>query len=517
MSGNLFDQGKLAMARADLAAAAVLFQRCVDADPGNAEAWYHLGMAILPRDFDRARKAFDRLLELSPLHHGGLYWRAETDWYAGRPGEAARFLVKLNELAPGHPQNLSRLGLALLAAGDAAGARRALLSAVQCGRGVAEADINPQELRRAAYLRLLGDDQAAAALIRRVNGSGLNEDVISGRHYPIHPERQRCNLEKAVGGRDVVILGSGPSLAGLPDLLRMLPAEQLDRLCFFGFNNVPVADKMLRDTIGRGVDLACMTSAAVISLHQCWIEEYLSRPSGAGLFLTLTASLPDDRVVASMLAARPDRTFYFTASGDYPPIPADPLHFPPINTLMCVLPLAVLARSRHIFLFGCDGALMTHSSDDAFYFSQNSKEYGAQSLPDSMLYSNWLARDTFFFNALIPTVLESLCVLHRISAPPVFICNPQSAYAHFPRIEGGEFLRRVSLEFNPEVARLGIDVWQQQRQITALEKRLGEVESSWSCARILNKAKAKILALRIFAGRIHRYGLRKLRAWSGKA
>jgi len=52
----------------------------------------------------------------------------------------------------------------------------------------------------------------------------------------------------------------------------------------------------------------------------------------------------------------------------------------------------------------------------------------------------WLARDTFFFNAFIPTVLTCLSILHRVPLPPIYICNPQSAYRPFPRIDAEDFL-----------------------------------------------------------------------------
>lgn len=443
---NFFESGMAAFTRADLIAATEDFQACIDRDPNDSEAWFYLGMAALPRDFKRARDALDHAIELSPGHLGALYWRAETDWLAGQPGAAVSFLQQLNRLAPDSPQNLFRLGLVLIDAGRPKEGKDLLQQAVSAGSGLAGVSAYHPELRRAIYLDLLGRHEESTRLIQSVNGPGISPNLSSQR-YPLDLESQRCALESVVAGRDIVILGSGPSLAKLPDLLRSMDAQSRDRLCFFGFNNVPVAERMLLETIGRPIDLACMTSASVIDLHHIWITDFLDQTSTPNLFLTLTASLPPDGIIAKKLADNPGKSFFFAASGDYPPIPEDPLHFPPVNTLMCVLPLAVLAQPRRIFLFGCDGAVVATGTDTPVYFRQGSEDYGNQ-LPPAPTYPTWLARDTFFFNCLIPTVLQSLSVLHRAPMPPILTCNPDSTYRPFPRISDEDFLRLLKEPVN---------------------------------------------------------------------
>lgn len=500
-----------AFTRADLPAATEIFQACVDLDPKHVDAWYYLGMSALPRDFARAKIALDRALALAPDHHGVLYWRAEAEWVDGHPAAAAKFLQRLNDIAPGAPQNLARQALAHLSAGEKEAAFKALRKAVDDGNGLAGVNAYHPELRRAIYLDLLGRHEEAARLVRTVNDGGALSNLPAAR-YPHDLEAQRCTLENVVAGRDIIILGSGPSLEQLPPLLKALGPAACERLCFFGFNNVPVAERMLQETIGRGVDLACMTSAAVMELHLDWIREFLARTAAPNLFLTLTASVPPASTLEAMLKASPEKLYYFTANADYPPIPEDPLHFPPINTLMCVLPLAVLAQPRRIFLFGCDGVVLQTAQNDApVYFRQGSADYGKQAAPAASAYANWLARDTFFFNALIPTVLDAFSVLHRAPIPPILICNPDSAYRPFPRISTQDFMQMQADTTTTEhlyPARIS----QLQRQVDRLQAKIDAAATATLWGNITDTWRPRLGRLRHFAGRIKRFVMTRLMA-----
>jgi len=511
----LFDQGASALGRADLKGAEEAFRKCTELAPDSADAWCYLGMTLSWKEYDRARPALKQALALSPDHHGALYWLAEVEWISGNPEAAARHLQRLNDVAPDAPQNLARLGLAYMAAGDTGSSSRLFRQAVASSGGVASALAHHPELRRAIYLDLLGQQQDASNLIQSVNGGGIAAELPLAR-YPRDLEAQRCALENVVAGRDIVILGSGPSLEQLPALLTALGPRACEQLCFFGFNNVPVAERMLRDAIGRSVDLACMTSAAVMELHGAWIKEFLARTDAPNLFLTLVDAVPADRPLAQIFTPWQDKMFYFASSGDYPPIPEDPLHFPPINTLMCALPLAVLAQPRRIFLFGCDGAAPAALDGSApVYFRQGTAEYGEQPLPPSIAYARWLERDTFFFNALIPTVLQSLSVLHRAPAPPILTCNPDSAYRPFPRISGEDFLR---LQAEPVTERLfPARISQVQRQ---LDKLRVQIAGSAVKNNPVDKLKKQAGYLRRQAGRVKRFamsrGMAVLRRLAGK-
>jgi len=431
---EFFDVGMAALARADLPACKAAFQRCVQLAPHSAEAWCYLGIGLSFKEPGPAAAALDRALALDPDHHGALYWRAEVYWIQGDASSAAKLLRHVNRLAPGAPQNLARLGYAHLAAGEIEAARAALIDAVWAGDGPGSVTGRQVELRRAIYLDLLGRRNDAVRLVQEVNGAGLGEGY-SRERYPRDLEEQRQALEKVVAGRDIVVLGSGPSLATLEPQLASLGSEGCRNLCFFGFNNVPVAERMLIDTIGRGVDLACMTSVAVMELHAGWISEFLARKLTPSLFLTPADALKPGRPTAEMIAAQPQKLFCFAASGDHPPVPEDPLHFPPVNTLMCVLPLAILGLPRRIMMFGCDGAAPSAIENGGdVYFRQGSAEFGDQQVANDQ-YARWLARDTFFFNAMIPMVLYSLSVLHRAPLPPIYVCNPDSAYNSLSRIE----------------------------------------------------------------------------------
>lgn len=520
VTGNFrewFEVGNAALGRADLKAAETAFQHCTEIDANNADAWCYLGMSLTPKEQDRAILALERALSLSPNHHGALYWSAEAHWISGDPAKAAEYLARLNDVAPGAPQNLSRLGLALLDAGDLESGHRALRRAVNAGGGLADARAHAPELRRAIYLDLLGLHEKADELISEVNSSGPKLPLPADR-YPRDLEDLRCTLENAVAGRDIVIMGSGPSLGDLPPLLEKLGKKGCDQLCFLGFNNVPVAEKMLMDCIGRGVDLACMSSAAVMDLHSNWIKQFLDRDEPSNLFIIPSDARPTDQSLVEKLSVRKNRLCHFVASGDYPPIPGDPLHFPPINTLICALPMAALSQPRRIFLFGCDGAAPNAISGQApVYFREGSAEYGNQPLPTQLQYARWLARDTFFFNALIHTVMKSLSVLHRLQLPPVFICNPESAYRPFPRISTGEFLHMMSnppatSEYYP--ARIS----QLQRRLDSLQSRVDGINGgNTGKPQLSEKSTAKIPWLRYQLSRVKRFLRRRLSAAGKKS
>lgn len=470
---ELFECGIAALGRADLPAAQAAFLKCVELSPESADAWCYLGMAFSAKEHERAAEALERALAIDPNHHGAIYWRAEMHWVEGNAGFAARLLRHLNNIVPDSSNNLARLGLAYLAAGESDSAMEVLSEAVDAGGGGASVSFDQSELRRAIYLDLLGRCEESSQLIQSVNGAGVAADIPVER-YPRDLEVQRCALENVVAGRDIVIMGSGPSLERLQPILMQLGQSGCENLCFFGFNNVPVAESMLQQTIGRNVDIACMTSASVMELHSAWMEEFLGRRTSPNLFLTLGGALPEGSVQAALSNRWTEKFFYFTSHGDYPPIATDPLHFPPINTLMCVLPLAALGQPRRIFLFGCDGVAPDSISSGApVYFKQGSAEYGQQSEPSADLYAKWLARDTFFFNAYISTVLQCLAVLHKISLPPIAICNPDSAYRPFPRVDVEKFLElHLATEEVKRLIPARIRQMQMQRQLDCIKSQL---------------------------------------------
>lgn len=477
---SLIDAGLDALGRADKDAAEQAFSQCVTIDDSNAETWCYLGIALAPYDHERATQALERALELSPGHTGALYWLAETNWVHGDPEDAVPFLERMVENAPDSPQMIARLGLARMAAAQGEVARKTLDVAADAGGGTARATLDPTELRRAIYLNLAGRESEAEALIEQVNGPGPAK-VLPDSLYPNDLEQQRCALEDVVAGRDIVIMGSGPSLERLPDALSGLDVSALDRLCFFGFNNVPVAEAMLRESVGRDVDLACMTSGTVMQIHAAWLEEFLSRPKGSNLLFALMSAVTAHESTARLMEGARHRTLYFNSSSDHPPTSSDPLHFPPINTLLCVLPLAVLAQPRRIFLFGCDGAVATPADggSEGVYFRQGSDAYGDQAPPNRGAYANWLVRDTFFFNALIPTVLQALCTLFKLPMPEIHLCNPDSSYRPFPRISPDDFAAMVSEAAGGSgIYRAQLD--QANRRVRQLEARVQAMDSEHS-------------------------------------
>jgi hypothetical protein len=144
--------------------------------------------------------------------------------------------------------------------------------------------------------------------------------------------------------------------------------------------------------------------------------------------------------------AHGDRLLYFRSEQRHPPVPSDPLHFPPYNTLSVVLPLAMLGRARRIFLFGCDGRgpsdqspippALFHSRDFQSSRYQRARQ-GSQgrdyrSWADS--YDSWLRLDTHQFNFQIGVSLAWVSHLFALEIPPIYNCSPASAYEGFPKI-----------------------------------------------------------------------------------
>jgi hypothetical protein len=431
--------------KADFVGAVADLRRGVELSPNDLDALCYLGMALSIREPDDAVRVLNRALAIDPKHTGALYWLAEVQWIGGNAIAAGHLLQRMNEVAPGSSANLARAAFAFLDGGDNQSGTAALSAAVAMGAGTNSALELPQELRRAFYLHVLGRKEEALSLIKAVNDKGASNALASDR-YPHPLSEQLMELQGVVAGRDIVIMGSGPSLSDLEKKLPRVGKQGAERLCFFGFNNVPVQERLLKDAVNRDVDLACMTAASVMELHASWISNFLTRNSPRGLFLTLADALPRDSSIAARIRSAARKVFYFASAGDHPPIPPDPLHFPPVNGLMCVLPLAMLGRPRAIFLFGCDGASpagLREGSD--VYYKQGSDEYGKQDVFNKR-YSGWLERDTFFFNAQIETVLACLEVLHRVPIPPIYICNPSSAYRPFPRIDGEEFVRMIAAQ-----------------------------------------------------------------------
>ncbi|SBV96257.1 hypothetical protein KL86APRO_10736 [uncultured Alphaproteobacteria bacterium] len=90
------------------AAAADAYREALDADPGQPEAWYALGLVL--RDLDRreaARAAFGRVLELVPDHAEAAFEAAQLDLAAGRWAQGfALWQARLRRSQPLLPERL---------------------------------------------------------------------------------------------------------------------------------------------------------------------------------------------------------------------------------------------------------------------------------------------------------------------------------------------------------------------------------------------------------------------------
>lgn len=417
-------RGEAASASADKDAAVADFRRLLALRPDLLSGWRSLGMVLTNhhRTVEAGERALDRALTLEPGDGPSLWWRAEADWLQGAPARAASRLARVV------PRPHVWEGLALRAAGMES---EALLAFERAEREAAEWG-NAEERStgyRIWYLDLMGRRDEAEALVRELREKNIRR-IAPPDPGADDPASRLERLRALVGGRDICVLASGPSLAELGRLLNDIGSDRKE-ICFFVFNNAPVTEAYLRSLCGRDAELACFTAASVADLHAGWVADYLERPD-PNLYLTLAAARPRERRAAAAFDRHPDRLLLFNAEGTHPPIPSDPLHFPPINTLLIVVALAAAARPRRVFLFGCDGGSPI-DKDVPVYFRQNDAMYGDQKIENDG-YARWLARDTYLFNQIMPTVLTCLSAFCDAPLPPILNCAPNSSYTTFPLV-----------------------------------------------------------------------------------
>lgn len=425
-SEELFGKALGEIQRGELEKALATLDNLLKLEPENLQALVYYGMAAMPRDFAKAGRALDRALCLNPDDAAALYWAGELKWMVKDWKSATAYLQRLAKM---HPTSINwrRLGLVLKEAGCKKEAREAFSQAAdpQTSKVLQELSIKEKASRLFDLYQLPNTEkfcEALDSLCKSENRQNLPEAVVS--------------LRKNIQNKNLIILASGPSLALLGDFTIKLEADEKKDLRFFGFNTVPIIEEYLSELKLSDLDIVCMSHPQVVKRHEKWLFSFLNRPNKI-LCLPKTA-LSESKNLSEKIKTLMPQALLYSSESNHPPCAQEPLHFPPINTLMHVLPLSILGLPRKIFLFGCDGIIT-----DKSHFRIEDRRYALEDYnPREM--AQWLRKDTFVFDEMIHPLIKTCSRVWGVPIPPIFNCFENSGHNSFEKIGSERFSREIS-------------------------------------------------------------------------
>ena len=424
-SEELFGKALGEIQRGDLEKALATLDNLLKLEPENLQALVYYGMAAMPRDFAKAGNALDRALSLNPQDPGALSWTVDLRWMQKDWGYAIDLLKRLVYLHPS-PHQWYRLGLLYKEAGHSEKAKAAFRKAAGAESKGFPAELSLKErARRLFYLHQLDESEAFASEIEDLYGKASKNPV-----WPL-PESLK-SLRKCFFGKNLLVLATGPSLGLLDQYLADLDPDERKRAAAFGFNNVPVTQQKIMENHLGSLSAVLLSHPQVVKLHEEWLLKFLDDPQK--VFCLPRWALSDSSALSKYAEDRPSQFLFYNSSEDHPPIPEDPFHFPPVNTLMHVLAISLISQPRKIFLFGCDGGTQVGK-----YFQVGSSLYGHQRPPGDT-YEPWLRKDTFYLDEMIQPLLHATAQLWQSPIPPIFNCNLGSGFRAFPKINPSQFL-----------------------------------------------------------------------------
>ncbi len=429
-------------------------RRAVDLAPDDLDAIRRLAgcLAQSGPTMPEGHRLFERLGRLAPadpvvLHYLHLFAMMQGDYE-----RAIRMIETLDRQHPGDPGSMLRIGRALDQLGDRPAAvehyRRAL---ARCRDGHEPFPHGPHSALEPVLARLAGDDDMSSRLSRELcQESGVGLADLSHPRYPKDCARSISQLQELVAGRDLFMFGFGPSLAEVVARKAEIASADFASITLSSFQ---IVEDSLLKPLDRRIDIVCMTHPTMARLQAPKVREWLAEvPRGR---LTAPLWLQEHSEIAAgpeFLRAGSERVFWHDSVNEQlPPSPADPLHFPAINTLMCAMGVAVLARPRRVFLFGFDGRIRGSDSSrkGALYFREESDAYHAagRSEDDTRSYTKaTLWWDSLRFNEFAPIVLRHVALLFNLPQPPIFNVNVDSALEPFPRVTFDRFREIVSVD-----------------------------------------------------------------------
>jgi hypothetical protein len=423
----------------------------VDLAPDNADAirQYAYSLVQVGRLMVEARSWFDRLHDVVPDDAIGLYYRYNLALLSGDYRKAIDACERLDRVELGNPIISARIARARRLLGDSAGAaERFAHAAARCSTEQDPFPFGRMASLKPVYSALAGDPVAAERMsleLCQAEGGGLAD--LSHPRYPDDCEESIARLQSRIRGRDLFVFGNGPSLREI--------TSRKDEVASLDFASMTMSlfqivnDDLLRPT-GKQLDMVCMSHPSAVSSQIPAIREWFSAVPQATLLLPLwMRELAAVKGEPEFLLGQSDSIFWYDCYGEHLPSPQEPLHIPPLNTLLFALFVGVLGLPRRIFMFGFDGQIKGSDSQQpgALYYKEDHESYHQtrRGTPEVRDFTRaWLLWDSVLFNEMAPRVLRHAALLFDLPQPPIYNVCPDSALTVFPRITFDRFRRLVS-------------------------------------------------------------------------
>jgi hypothetical protein len=423
-------------------------RRAVQLQPDNVDALRHLASNLFqvgPGPIE-ARPLFERLLKLVPRDPVALHYLYYYAMFDGDYRRAAELSETLDQDHPGDPSTAARIARAYgLMGHSVAAAEYFSRAADRCANEHHPFPHGPYASLKPVFTALAGHPDLSEQLsLQLCQDSGIGLANLSNPKYPDDCAASIKRLQERVAGRDVYLFGFGPSLSEV--VARKFDLVPLD-FASMTLSSFPLIDDDLLRPIGRRIEFVCLTHWSMVSSLAAEIREWmLAVPSSILIVPLVLREYAMRSGGPEFLVGRSDHLFWFDAFNDHLlPSPGDPLHFPPINTVICALAVAVLARSRRIFLFGFDGQMKGKDLEQAesLYYRDGHKAYFAPRRTEievRRMNMLWLWWDSMRFNETAPVVLRHTALLFDLPLPPIYNVCIDSALNSFPRITFDRFL-----------------------------------------------------------------------------
>ncbi|MCB1800630.1 MAG: PEP-CTERM system TPR-repeat protein PrsT [Gammaproteobacteria bacterium] len=296
----------------DLDQAEALGQRVLAAAPGNADAWFVVGMVLEQRyQLVEAQKHFLKALEIDPNHPKALLARAVITLHRNEPAAAVPMFEAILEKQPWSLEAVYLLSQALTSAGREAAADKALERAAELVSTVTPQDLdsNPRLLLISSLVLYdLGKLQSAAIYIERYLGN-RPKDVqarkqaakiasLIGKHVDAVRELRGLALERPNDVQVQIMLGDVYA-----DMRDFISAEKHYRAAIdMSVPSLRLIGRLGLAQYGQGrTDLAIETMRRLVDLAP-------GQSAGASIFLGIlylhVGDLEAARVVADDVVAR---------------------------------------------------------------------------------------------------------------------------------------------------------------------------------------------------------------------
>lgn len=422
--------------------AAVLFEEAARLEPDSVGYWLELAeiYALSYDRFGETEAALGKALAIAP-DDPDVFLRVARHHLADRRFcDALLFYEKLDEAAPdkpAHPLLSYERARALKGLGRDEEAVAALMEAKSVCDQV---HLIPEEVGETGWQELavlnvriflaLGDREGALEAARKIAARHPPETyAYDPRAYLSFTPKRLQRLERFVRGRDVVVLAHGPSVLELESRIHELAGRDI---FFVSFNRFPQVEKRILAKIGRNLDAIVTTNPRDFRDHEAEIFEFCERPEENLAVLTNFATNGgsmdrlSDKSFAEVFGPK---LIFITSRYSYPPIPADPLHFPAGNTLSVVLPFLMLGCPRRIFIFGADGGGSSIEDERAYFFSDMARSAKEKTRVTEMFRR--LRIEAIECDRNVEASSLMISALFDVPIPPIYNCSPTDNHELF--------------------------------------------------------------------------------------